>query len=151
MQNTHHNCSEIYWSWLLCTSFYRRRNARSSACVPFQVWVQLSSLFAIINKALQWNLWLPAALYTLLSWTTLQTFSEQRSVNGSSWTADKQMLKYPCPINLRNACQFTMANFIKCSTRNICKRFNNKQKLRHVLTQERLLAKHKLSVWLVPV
>ena len=74
MQNTHHNCSGIYWSWLLCTSFCRRRIARSSACVPFQVWVQLSSLFAIFNKSLQWNLWLPTALYSLLSWITLQTF-----------------------------------------------------------------------------
>ena len=101
-------------------------------------------------KSLQWNLWLLTALCSLLSWTTLQTFSQQRSVNGSSWTANKRMLKvkYPCPINLKNACQFTLANFIKCSTQNICKRFNNKQKLRHVLTQERLLAKHTL---LVPV
>ena len=57
------------------------------------------------------------------------------------------MLNYPYSITLKNACQFTFSNFIKCSTRNINKRFNNKQKLRHVLTQERLRYLPSTNSW----
>ena len=66
MQNT---SPLLFWN-LLCTYLVRGIGFSSAIIsiqllktyIPFQIWVQFSSLFAIINKRLLWNPWLPTAM-----------------------------------------------------------------------------------------
>ena len=57
----HLYCSGIYCAHLWCEECFSSA-IMLKTYVLFQIWVQFSSLFVIINKRLLWNPWLPTAM-----------------------------------------------------------------------------------------